>query len=337
MEHNNDLEAVKIDIKRESRLTMSLCQLKSIVLGANQPTPSLVSTQWLPLLSVAVYLVSGIFFYSSEEGWSVVDCIYYCLVIITTVGYGDLTPTTQSSKLFTVFFALFGIGMVGYSLGSLMEWFLARQKASKERTSKKMLQDTADAADCVVNGKKKSKASDMEEQLSSEMKSILRATIPFFAALMCGIIIGYFEDWGFVDSLYMTVITVTTIGFGDFSPHSMHGRILAIFYLPVAVISVANAIGNIAELIVNRNVVREPISIKELIQMDVDGDGKVSQVEYLSYMLIKLGKVNQDEIDQILAQFNKIDADNSGYLDRNDLVKLDEHLNNFLEISGQRR
>ena len=135
----------------------------------------------------------------------------------------------------------------------------------------------------------------------------------------------------------MTVITVTTIGFGDFSPHSMHGRILAIFYLPVAVISVANAIGNIAELIVNRNVVREPISIKELIQMDVDGDGKVSQVEYLSYMLIKLGKVNQDEIDQILAQFNKIDADNSGYLDRNDLVKLDEHLNNFLEISGQRR
>ncbi len=139
-------------------------------------------------------------------------------------------------------------------------------------------------------------------------------------------VIGYLEGWTLIDSVYTTLITVTTIGFGDFSPSSQYGRMFAIFYLPLAVVSVANAIGNIVELIANQNVVRQNISMKELIDMDTDGDGEVSKVEYLSYMLMKLGKVEQEMVDEILAQFDKLDADNSGALDREDLIRLDEHL-----------
>lgn len=66
--------------------------------------------------------------------------------------------------------------------------------------------------------------------------------------------------------------------------------------------------------------------MKELLAMDSDGDGKVSKLEYLSYMLVKLNKADQDDIDGILAQFQKLDKDGSGELDKADLERLDREL-----------
>lgn len=69
--------------------------------------------------------------------------------------------------------------------------------------------------------------------------------------------------------------------------------------------------------------------------MDSDGDGKVSKLEYLSYMLVKLGKADQDDIDGILSQFQKLDKDGSGELDREDLERLDRELQRAQDAAHQ--
>lgn len=56
-------------------------------------------------------LLSSVIFYVSVEGWSIVDSLYFSVMTISTIGYGDLTPTTDISKLFTIVFALLGIGV----------------------------------------------------------------------------------------------------------------------------------------------------------------------------------------------------------------------------------
>lgn len=47
-------------------------------------------------------LVTGSIFYSIVEGWSVIDSIYFCVMTIATVGYGDFSPSTALSKIFTI-------------------------------------------------------------------------------------------------------------------------------------------------------------------------------------------------------------------------------------------
>ena len=58
---------------------------------------------------MGILLVVGMFFYSSVEGWSLLDSLYFCVVTLGTVGYGDLSPTTPGSKIFTIAYVMLGL------------------------------------------------------------------------------------------------------------------------------------------------------------------------------------------------------------------------------------
>ncbi|NLI17546.1 MAG: two pore domain potassium channel family protein [Actinomycetales bacterium] len=60
----------------------------------------------------AVTLLFGMVVYSLLEGWSLLDSLYFSVISLATVGYGDLTPTTSLSKAFTIFYVLNGIGVL---------------------------------------------------------------------------------------------------------------------------------------------------------------------------------------------------------------------------------
>src|SRR5215210_7880347 len=61
---------------------------------------------------VLFMLLVGTVFYSLEEGWSVVDALYFSVTTLTTVGLGDLTPKTTIAKLFTVVYIFAGLSIV---------------------------------------------------------------------------------------------------------------------------------------------------------------------------------------------------------------------------------
>ena len=50
--------------------------------------------------------------YRLAEEWSWVDSFYFSAVAVTTVGFGDLSPTTDATKLFTVFYIFMGISLL---------------------------------------------------------------------------------------------------------------------------------------------------------------------------------------------------------------------------------
>ncbi len=54
-------------------------------------------------------LLVGTLVYHWLEGWSYLDALYFCVITLATVGYGDLTPTTPIAKVFTIFYVINGV------------------------------------------------------------------------------------------------------------------------------------------------------------------------------------------------------------------------------------
>jgi len=82
------------------------------------------------LLGAAIATVSvGTIVYSLLEGWSLVDALYFSVVTLTTIGYGDLYPTTDVSKLFTVLYILSGLGIVTLFVTELVGHSAMAQRA----------------------------------------------------------------------------------------------------------------------------------------------------------------------------------------------------------------
>jgi hypothetical protein len=90
------------------------------------------STQIIALVVVAV-IGFGTVVYRYLEDWSWVDSLYFSVITLTTVGYGDLVPSSSGSRLFTVFYIVTGISLLGASLNEVLKRNGRRMAANRAR------------------------------------------------------------------------------------------------------------------------------------------------------------------------------------------------------------
>ncbi len=80
---------------------------------------------------VLITLLGGTLFYSTVEGWSVVDALYFSVTTLTTVGLGDLAPKTTIGKLFTVIYIFAGLSIIVGFIETVAKETLARQTGGR--------------------------------------------------------------------------------------------------------------------------------------------------------------------------------------------------------------
>ncbi|CAM9923053.1 unnamed protein product, partial [Choristocarpus tenellus] len=78
-------------------------------------------------LVVMVYLTIGVFVYTQVADFTLLDALYFCIVTVTTVGYGDLSNHSDGTKIFACIYILFGVAMIGGLISSLVEMVLEQQ------------------------------------------------------------------------------------------------------------------------------------------------------------------------------------------------------------------
>jgi len=62
------------------------------------------------LFFILLLLISSTVFYYNIENWSVIDSLYFSVMTMATIGYGDFVPTTDLSKVFTIIYTFLSIG-----------------------------------------------------------------------------------------------------------------------------------------------------------------------------------------------------------------------------------
>lgn len=70
---------------------------------------------------VLILVASGVMMYT--EGMTFPDALWWSIVTCTTVGYGDISPSTAFGRVTAVVLMMFGIGFIGMLTGSITTYF----------------------------------------------------------------------------------------------------------------------------------------------------------------------------------------------------------------------
>ena len=69
------------------------------------------------LYIVGTYLSIGTLLFSALEGWGLSTSIYFCVITLTTVGYGDIAPATTLGRAVATLIMIMGYGIIAVPTG----------------------------------------------------------------------------------------------------------------------------------------------------------------------------------------------------------------------------
>ncbi|XP_071738387.1 two-pore potassium channel 5 [Rutidosis leptorrhynchoides] len=299
---------------------------------STDPKPDSASLLRQATLLLVLYLSLGVLIYifnrdhfSGIETHPLVDAIYFCIVTMCTIGYGDIAPVTPTAKLFSCFYVIVGFGFIDIMLSGVLNYVLDLQENMMLNSDVVRLEHNEVEAERVkwAKGAKVTLLGYVFDYAKGRMRIRLKVGLALGVVLMSigiGVFVLYFVerlDW--VDSLYLSVLSVTTVGYGDKAFETLHGRLFASIWLLFSTLMVARAFLYLAEARIDKRhrkvanwVLNREITVQDLLDADINNNGFLSKSEYILFKLKEMGKIGERDILEICNQFGKLDSSNSG-------------------------
>lgn len=278
------------------------------------------------LAAVLIWLVVGVGTVMYWEGWFFTEAMYVMVQILTTIGYGDITVSTNGMRLFMTFHVIIGVMIVSSTVNDVSNYMLKRADAA---TRKKMQE---------LEMRHMSNDGDMKEvkqALEAVHQFIVSVGMFFFFVLTWALFFSLEEpctcsygktavagcnpddcaatggiQLGFWNALYMGVVTMSTVGFGDFAPKTPLGRSIGSVWMFLGVLACGNMISHTAGAFgegkkkLQARDCETNISDELFRKIDTDGSGSLSLAEYRAYVLVDRGLVSQEVMDAIDSTYN---------------------------------
>ncbi|KAM9839962.1 potassium channel subfamily K member 2b isoform 1-T1 [Aulostomus maculatus] len=148
--------------------------------------------------------------------WDLSSSFFFAGTVITTIGFGNISPHTEGGRIFCIIYALLGIPLFGFLLagvGDQLGTIFGKGIAKVEKMIVKW------------------KVSQTKIRVISTLLFILFGCLIFVALPV--VIFKHIEGWSTLESIYFVVITLTTIGFGDFVAGGSESPEYLNYYKPV--------------------------------------------------------------------------------------------------------
>lgn len=191
---------------------------------------------------LAVYLGIGTLCFSfvlddlkGKKTTPIIDALYFCVVTMTTVGYGDLTPDTSFVKILVCVFVFIGMAIVGLIMNKVAEYLVEKQELMLVKA--------------LTKHQKNDPSKITETEFNKPMFKCLLAMAILSVLMMIGtIFLLVIEDLNSIDALFCVCSTVTTLGFGDKSFSSAGGRAFGILWILSTTLGMGQFFLYVAEL-----------------------------------------------------------------------------------------
>ncbi len=91
------------------------------------------------VIIVLSWIIIGTFLFHSLENWTYAQSFYYSVTTLTTVGYGDFTPTTDLSRVIASLYMLIGVTITLGAFGYIGSNYITRREDRAEKRAQERL------------------------------------------------------------------------------------------------------------------------------------------------------------------------------------------------------
>jgi hypothetical protein len=291
--------------------------------------------------------------------------LYWQVQIITTVGYGDLYPESDDRRLIVAIYVLVGNMVAGVGVMDYLTNMLTHgaEATKKDLLSKSLAKSVAawsggqDDAQPLANASTLPEAKAMPNAMMRKYASHVKALLGFLAMISIGTVFFSYVDYcvcekfddcdlvlplgeaqrclelggtqrSITEAFYMSCITLTTVGFGDYVPGNWAGRLFATCWMIVGVASMADFLGHLAHAVTSNYVKRSVaggMSEDTFRMIDADNSGSLTKYEYVVYMLINFDMVDADDVQDLIDGFDEMDSNGNGLLEYKEVMVHHHH------------
>ena len=99
-----------------------------------------------------------------------------------------------------------------------------------------------------------------------DAKLMLSLLVLVFTPIAGAVFFAVNEQWSFIDALYWSVITATTIGYGDMSLNEQSSRTFSIFYITFSVVVLAHCLGTFSVVTEDKKKEKQVLELKAKAQ-----------------------------------------------------------------------
>jgi len=230
------------------------------IAGLNDDTKS--SWWWRPFVmtfTATLWIAFGVLTIDYLEGWTYHTGLYVIVQIVTTIGYGDITVTTQAAKVFMSLYVLITLLLIANVITEAMSHLIDYERTKMRRMMRRM--EKRVRADVHSDEQARNQFAALNDILSSFLLFLVfvafgTAFFSMYESCTCSFgetaVEGCEEGakctetggytTSLIDAFYMSVITLTTVGFGDHSPKTPLGRVIGCAWMLLGVAATGSLI-----------------------------------------------------------------------------------------------
>ncbi|KAJ8611172.1 hypothetical protein CTAYLR_003551 [Chrysophaeum taylorii] len=227
-------------------------------------------------VAIVVFYVASVGLMCYLEDISVVDSVYMITTTITTVGYGDVSPSTKAGRLVMCVVIAVGIYLIFDRIARYAALLHAGISVFQRRFFAALGIQTVSISDLPVT---KHPPSEVNALLNYKRRYFF-AWFPLLFMFAVAFLVNLLHlDLSVIDALYLTFATLSTVGYGDVSPTNVSQRIFSSVFLLVFVVVASKTISDVVHVSLRRRIRRgEGLPDLERCLLDKAAAGVVDDV-----------------------------------------------------------
>jgi len=281
---------------------------KTVIVQAAITVLVLLGGMWM-FMNVLIF-ESGHF--TGQRSLTLVETVYLMAQILTTVGYGDIVPAYPRGQVVVGCYVLLSLFLIVDMISLISTAVIGRVEKYSMRLTEEAFEEVTMLEGSQTTSQKRPLIFGKQEV---SYMSLFSSGGPLLFFVLAGVLFFHYypgEGKTWLQAIYMSIVTLSTTGFGAFTAVTTGGQVFGAFWMIFGVAALVSFVGAFAELLMKlkENERHSAAIMRAEMEANIKKvkppvEGKLNRDEFLRFAVLQLRIASEEQLKAIEKVFDR--------------------------------